>query len=67
VTAALRCFFCGSELESGKDAGGFRCLKCRAQFRAETDTQGCVLRLEVAECGADECCRQSKSDRPPSD
>ncbi len=63
MTAALRCFFWGSEWKAGGLPGAFQCAKCRAQFRAETDPEGCVLRLEVAECGADECCRHRKDER----
>ena len=67
MTAALRCFFCGGGLEAGKASGSFACGKCRASFRAETDPEGCVIRLEVAGCGADDCCRQSKSGHRPLD
>ena len=60
MTAALRCFFCGNGLEPDKTPERFLCGKCKAQFQAWTDPEGCVIRLEVAECGADECCRHRK-------
>ena len=57
----LRCFFCGQKLRPAKTAGRFTCGKCGAGFRAEKDPGGCVLRLEVIGCGAEECCRKRKS------
>jgi len=59
-TFRLKCFFCGEELKAGGQPGRFRCARCRAAFRAETDPEGCVLSLAVDECGADECCRHTK-------
>lgn len=61
MSAAPRCFFCGDELAAGKREGSFQCLRCRAAFRARTDPEGCILALEVAECGADDCCRHKNS------
>gem|GEM_PF-4945606 len=63
MNAALRCFFCGEELRPGKPAGRFTCGKCRANFTARTDSEGCVLGLEVAECGAEDCCRHRNENR----
>ena len=60
----LHCFFCGAGLEAGQPPDRFRCLKCGAVFQAETDPEGCVLRLQVSECGAEECCRHRPNARP---
>lgn len=58
-----RCFFCGEELKAGGRQGGFRCERCRAIFRAQTDPEGCVIGLAVEECGAEECCRHRPGNR----
>ena len=55
-----RCFFCGEDLKPGVQPDKFRCAGCKALFRARVDPEGCVLALEVDECGADECCRHRK-------
>ena len=58
-----RCFFCGEKLQPGKPAGRFSCGKCRAVFNARRDREGCLLSLELAECGADDCCRHREDGR----
>ena len=58
MSAPLRCFFCGGELKN--EQGAYSCAGCKARFKVRTDPEGCVLGLEVAECGAEECCRHRK-------
>ena len=33
------------------------CQGCRARFQVAYDSEGCVTRLEVTECGTPQCCR----------
>ena len=61
---APKCFFCGGDLAATAPKDRYRCGKCGADFRSEKDAQGCVLRLEVVGCGAEECCRHRKDSRP---
>ena len=58
-----RCLFCGEELKPGRRLDLLRCGRCRADFRAKIDPEGCVLALEVEGCGADDCCRHRKDER----
>ena len=58
-----RCFFCGEELKAGAQPERLRCGKCRADFLAKIDPEGCLLSLEVEGCGADDCCRHRKENR----
>lgn len=37
--------------------GSLRCGGCGAQFTAIWDTEGCLIGLQVACCGADPCCQ----------
>ncbi len=56
-----RCFFCGHPLEDQGRPNALACGGCRAVFRIERDPNGCVVRMEVQDCGTPDCCRQQSS------
>ncbi len=37
------------------------CGKCGVLFRAGLDPEGCVVRLEVEQCGTPDCCRRAEA------
>ncbi len=59
----LHCFFCGAQLRGTSDAVRWLCLQCGGAFSAERDSEGCVIRMQVQGCGAEECCQHSPDDR----
>lgn len=55
----FRCLFCGKPLR--RRATKWHCAGCRAIFRLCRNTRGCVVRLELDNCGAGPaCCQQQK-------
>lgn len=57
----LHCFFCAGDLQPREADSRWSCSSCGALFRAELDPEGCVLRLEVSDCGTPDCCRHEKN------
>ncbi len=54
------CFFCGEDLREGGKSHQFFCLRCRATFLAENDSEGCIVRMQVQGCGAEDCCQSKR-------
>ena len=41
-----------------KELSVFSCPQCRASFLGRLDAGGCVIGLEVRDCGTPDCCQK---------
>ena len=51
----LFCLFCGSVLTHTK--GRLTCTGCRASFIAQDNERGCLVGVELEQCGTPDCCQ----------
>jgi len=58
--AQFRCFFCG-EILAETPGRSFRCPGCGARFAAQWDPDGCLVALQVTDCGTPDCCRNKQN------